>query len=178
MKTLLGVVFILIAPFTILYAAQHVDLGTIGDDVKVTVLEADNSSTVVRFDIGGFTKIPVRIGTETYYSIDLLGESVSLNEGEPALPRICRSIIIPDDAKVSIKVLESEYIEFKSTPVAPSKGNLYRDINPDDIAFTFGPLYESNQWNPSELAALRDPYILRDFRGTVIELYAFQYNHA
>ncbi len=178
MKTLLGSVFILIAPFTILYAAQHVDLGTIGDDVKVTVLEADNSRTVVRFDIGGFTKIPVRIGTETYFNIDLPGESVSLNEGEPALPRVCRSIIIPDGAKVNIRVLESEYIEFKSTPVAPSKGNLYRDINPDDIAFTFGPLYESNQWNPSELAALRDPYILRDFRGTVIELYAFQYNHA
>jgi len=176
MRRILGVVLFLIAPLMALQAAQQVDLGTIDENVKVTVLEANQSKTVIRFEIGGFSKEAVRIGNEIYFKLELEGEGNSLVEGEPELPRINRSVIIPDDARMSVRILDSEFIDIPSTPVVPSKGNLYRDVNPDDIPYRFGPAYQSGDWFPSELVGMREPYILRDFRGAVVELYPFQYN--
>jgi len=178
MRGLLGAFLIVMAPFSLSFAAQQVDLGTIDENVKVTVLEAGYSKTVVRFEIGGFTREPVRIGGEVYYKLDLPGEGISLIEGEPELPHISRSIIIPDNAKMNIRVIDSEFMDIPSTPVVPSKGNLYRNVNPDDIPYSFGEVYGTDQWYPAELVSLREPYILRDFRGIVVDLKPFRYNHA
>ncbi|UCE67206.1 MAG: immune inhibitor A [Candidatus Zixiibacteriota bacterium] len=178
MRGLLGTILIVMMPFSLSFAAQHVDLGTIDENVKVTVLEAGYAKTVVRFEIGGFTREPVRVGGQIYYKLDLPEEGISLVEGEPELPHISRSLIIPDNLKMKIRVIESEFIDIPSTPVVPSKGNLYRNVNPDDIPYTFGEMYNTDQWYPTELATLGEPYILRDFRGIVVDLKPFRYNHA
>lgn len=157
-------------------AAERVDLGTIPDDVQATVLESNEARTVVRFDIGAYDRTAIDIEGNTYYQIECGVEGNLRNAGEPALPRLCRSIIIPDDAKVEISVVSSEYQEFAATPVAPSKGNLLRNVIPSEVPYQFGPVYSTGDWYPSQLAALREPFILRDYRGTVIELNAFQYN--
>ncbi|MCK4782888.1 MAG: hypothetical protein KAV87_03990, partial [Desulfobacteraceae bacterium] len=161
-----------------LAAAERVVVGANAGDITVVVQESNDSRTVVRFEIAAFTKEPVQIGEETYYKIQCGKAPVLLEAGEPALPRVCRSIIIPDDGEVMLDVLSAEYTDFAETPVAPSKGNLPRTINPDDVPYTFGQVYDSPRWYPRELASLRDPFILRDFRGTVIELNAFQYHPA
>jgi hypothetical protein len=178
MKGLLGAVLFLLAPYSISFAAQHVDLGKIDQDVKVTVLDSDFSKTRVRVDVGGFDREAVRIGNDVYYKIDLPKEGVTLTEGEPELPHIARGVIIPDDAEMSIRVLESEYMDFPSTPIIPSKGNLYRNIDPESVPYSFGTVYETDQWYPAALAELREPYILRDFRGIVFDLFPFEYNPA
>jgi len=176
MKKLITMMAILLTAVSGSIAGQRVELGTDTDDLSVTVLEAGDFRTVVRFDVGAFTKEAVEIGGETFYKIDCSKESVLLNKDEPELPHICRSIIIPDDARMTINVLTAEYVDLPSTPVIPSKGNLYRNVNPDDISYSFGEVYTNDEWYPSELASIREPYILRDFRGTVIELNAFRYN--
>ena len=159
-------------------AGQRVKLGTITDDLRVTVDETSYLRTVVRFEIGAFEKETIEIDGENYNLISCAKEGVIHIEGEPELPRLCRSIIIPDDAKVTLKVLSAEYIDFPIMPTAPSKGNLKRTVNPADIPYTFGSVYSKDEWYPSQLAKLREPFILRDFRGTVIEIYPFQYNPA
>ena len=105
-------------------------------------------------------------------------ESNLLQAGNPDLPHLCRSIIIPDDAEVMVKLLAEDFVDFPETPVAPSKGNLLRTVDPKDVPYSFSSVYNSNEWFPSEVAALREPYILRDYRGTVIELNPFRYNPA
>ncbi len=155
---------------------QRVDLGNVTDDVIVTVLESNENHTVARFEIGGFYKQAVDISGETYYSVNLADEGVLHNQGEPALPRICRSFIIPDNAKMEIRIESSEYRDFTDLPVVPSKGNLKRTINPADVPYEFGPVYNIDEWYPSGVASAREPYILRDIRGTVAEVYPFQYN--
>ncbi|UCC81289.1 MAG: immune inhibitor A [Candidatus Zixiibacteriota bacterium] len=178
MRGLLVAVLIVMAPFSLSFPAQYVDLGMIDENVKVTVLETDFTKTVVRFEIGGFTKEPVRIGDEIYFKLDLPGEGISLIEGEPELPHVARSLIIPDNARMNLRVIDSEYIEFPSTPIVPSKGNLYRDVNPEDIPYSFGEAYSTDRWTPADLVSLGEPYILRDFRGIVVDLKPFRYNHA
>jgi len=176
MKQLIVIPAIILLVAAISAAGQRVDLGTTTGDVFVTVLESNENHTVARFEIGGFYKQAVDISGETYYSINLVGEGVLHNQGEPALPRICRSFIIPDNAKMEIRVELSEYREFTDIPVIPSKGNLKRTVNPADVPYEFGPIYFTDDWYPSAQASVREPYILRDVRGIVAEVYPFQYN--
>jgi len=176
MRQLIVMLAIIFSVAAISSASQRVDLGTAAGDVIVTVLESNDNHTIARFDIGGFYKQAVDITGETYYSVKLVDEGVLHNQGEPALPRICRGFVIPDKAKMAIRAESSEYREFTDIPVIPSKGNLKRTVNPSDVPYEFGPVYGTDEWYPSRLASIREPYILRDIRGIVTEIYPFQYN--
>jgi hypothetical protein len=147
-----------------------------GNEVNVVVEESNDIRTVVRFEISSFDKMPVNINGETYFKITCGNEGIMLNAGEPALPRICRAIIIPDDAKMAVNLLSAEYTDYRQMPVLPSKGNLSRQINPADIPYTFGDVYHRHEWYPDKVAEIRKPFIQRDYRGTVIEINAFQYH--
>jgi len=171
---LLALVLILFAATTV--AAERIDLNSSDKDVSVVVEESNDNRTVVRFEIGAFYKDAIDVDGRTYYSISCGTESNLMNAGAPSLPRLCRSIIIPDNAKMQLNVLESEYVEIENIPVISSKGNLLRTVNPEDVPYEFGPVYSGKDFYPSELAGIRDPFVLRDFRGTVIELNAFSYN--
>lgn len=158
--------------------AERIAVGTIADDLAVTLQESNDSRILIRFDIGAFEREPVTIDGETYYTITCGHEARLMNEGEPQLPRISRSVIIPDDATMAVNVVESEYTDYPETPVAPSKGNLLRTVDPADIPYRLGQVYTSGDWYPKTDALLREPFILRDFRGTVVEVYPFRYNPA
>jgi len=176
MRRIFTLAMVLLGLVTAATAGQRIELGNFAEDISVTVVESSDQRTVIRFEIGAFTKQEVQIKGETYYTINAGDENVLHNEGEPALPRLCRSIIIPDDARMKINLVSSEYRDFETTPVAPSKGHLKRTVNPQEIPFAFGPVYGRDKWYPSQQTAIREPYILRDFRGTVVEVYPFQYN--
>ncbi len=145
------------------------------EDVSVTILESNPDRTVIRFDINNFAKESVKIGKDEYYSIVSKGTTLTYEEGSPDLPRICRSITIPNDADVKIKVVASEYEDYKQFPIAPSKGTITRDKDPKDVAYTFGENYKKGHFYPENLVSLSEPFIMRELRGTTITLNAFQY---
>ncbi|WP_346920900.1 C25 family cysteine peptidase [Clostridium sp. UBA7339] len=145
------------------------------EDVSVTVLESDSHHTVVKFDINNFSKDLVNINNKSYYNINCEGTSLPLEEGAPELPRICRNIVIPNDADVKLNVISSEYKDYKNIPIAPSKGSITRDKNPEDIPYKLGKEYKNKNFYPSELVSFSEPFIMRELRGTTITLNAFQY---
>ena len=174
---------LLVAAFLVLFVtlpavAEIIDLGTSFKDVSVQVLESNDQRTVIKYNIGSFNQESVKIEGDTYYQLRLNDESFLLNEGEPELPRVCRSIIIPNDAQMEINILEKEYVDFDNSLIIPSKGNLKRNVNPEDVPYEFGPVYETDDFYPQNLAELREPFIMRDYRGTVVDLNAFQFNPA
>ncbi len=130
----------------------------------------------INYEINNYNKIPVIINDVEYSIITIGKESNLLYAGKPDIPSICRSIMIPDTAKMKIKIINANYQEFDNILIAPSKGNLLRSINPDDVPYEFGEIYLEDTYFPGELASLREPYIIRDFRGQVIDLYPIQYN--
>jgi len=158
--------------------AERIDFGAMDEDVAVAVEQSNNTRTVLRFSIDAFYRDAVIIDGQEYYALECGNEALLLNKKEPALPHVCRSIIIPDDARIELKVIASEYVDFLNTPIIPSKGNLKRSVNPEDIPYVFGDVYSRSDWYPSELANLRGPFILRDHRGTVVEINPFRYNPA
>ncbi len=145
------------------------------NDVNISIQSYGNV-TDITYNINGFVREDVIIDDEEYIRIILDDESQIMEQGSPDVPNICRSIIIPDDLKMDVEIIGGEYQEFENVLIAPSKGNLPRTVNPDDVPYTFGDAYSEDEWFPGEIAELRDPYILRDFRGQVVIINPFQYN--
>ena len=153
--------------------AEWIDLG--GEPLTVTVLSSEDDRTVLEVQVGGFSADPVAIDGDTYYTITLGQESEPHQKGFPALPDVQRSIVIPDDRRMNVRVLEAEPVDFPKVVPAPSKGHFTRDIDPATVPYTFDTFYASAGVWPETLAEGEAPYILRDLRGMVVDANVFQY---
>ncbi|MCK4427754.1 MAG: hypothetical protein KAW16_04655 [candidate division Zixibacteria bacterium] len=143
--------------------------------VDVTVTENNEDVTKLDYTIGEFITEKVQIHGNEYFRIVLGEESNIMERGVPDFPKICRSIIIPDDAKMEVQVTASEFVEYQM-PIAPSRGFISRNLNPDDVPYEFSETYDLNEFYPHNIAELGSPYILRDFRGITVTVYPFVYN--
>jgi hypothetical protein len=99
-----------------------------------------------------------------------------LSQGNPDVPRVAESVIIPDFGSMEISVINVDARIIENIEIAPSKGSISRDINPLDVPFVFGEAYQKNEFFPKSAASLDNPYILRDYRGQVVAFYPVQYN--
>ncbi|MFH1841869.1 MAG: C25 family cysteine peptidase [bacterium] len=156
--------------------AEWMDLG--GDPAVVRVLESDGQRTLLEITVGGFEADPVDIDGKTYYRILLDREGMAQDLGFPALPNVRRSIIIPDDMEMAVTVIASEYVDYTDLPVAPSKGNLLRSVNPDKVPYTFDRFYQTSGTYPRDIVETDPPHIIRDYRGLVVDANVFRYTPA
>ncbi|MGQ9665658.1 MAG: C25 family cysteine peptidase, partial [bacterium] len=143
-------------------------------DIKV--LDDRGTSTVVEFKLNGYDTEDVEIDGKGYCRVILPGYPNMLEKGYPDLPMVNRNIIIPNDGIMAYRVLSEEYEIVKTNPIAPSKGNLYRNIDPASVPYTFGKIYNENIWWPQNQIELSEPFIIRDYRGVSIYFKPFQYN--
>jgi len=146
------------------------------EGVTISVEGDETGWTAINYAVDEFSRQEIPIGGANYWKVLLGSEANILEKGMPDLPVISRSLIVPDDAKMAVRVVDGEYRVLSGVFVAPSKGNLYRDVNPADVPFEFGDVYERDAWYPEEIVELGDPYILRDYRGQVMRVSPFQYN--
>ena len=98
------------------------------------------------------------------------------SEFMPALPKLTKSIISPSNTKVKLVITDSTYKDIPNVMVAPSKGNISRDQDPAKIPFTYGTVYDKNQFFPGNLAEVGNSYTLRKYNGVPIIVYPLQYN--
>jgi len=129
---------------------------------------------VLDYRLGAYETQAVKINGAGFVMIRLPGEPSMLTAGAPSLPKVCRSIIIPDDARMAVRVLDAEYTDVKAA-VAPAKGSVPRTVHPADVPYHFSEAYQRDAFTPGLLVELGRPYILRDHRGLVVELHPFQY---
>jgi hypothetical protein len=155
----------LLMTLSLLLFAEYYSVNSNPNEVKVLTTSAQE--TVLEMTLGHFNRQAVTINGSTYWVTDIKKEGITLDAGMPQLPYISRSIIIPNAARMTMQVLDSEFTDI-IMPIAPSKGNLTRDINPDDVAWSFDTFYQTNGSYPSELASLSEPFILRDYRGITV----------
>ena len=147
------------------------------DNIKI-IMENNDDATIINYKINKFTRQYLEINGKTCTKILLNDESHLKIKGEPDLPNICRSIIILNNKKMDIAVIDAQYEEYENILIAPSKGVLKRSVNHDDVPYIFNEMYQDNRWFPEQIAELQTPYILRDFRGQVVQINPFQYNPA
>lgn len=170
-----ALIAILLLPLTT-HAAELVNLSGAAEPLSVDVVESNATRTVIEYELNAFSKSAVDVDGEAYYTIGIPGEARMLARGLPDLPHAARSIVIPDDAEVAVSIVASHYIDFADIPVAPSKGLITRDVDPATVPYSFSGFYQGGGWYPEDLAYAREPYILRDVRGTAVVLNPIQYN--
>ncbi|MCF8297736.1 MAG: T9SS type A sorting domain-containing protein [Saprospiraceae bacterium] len=143
---------------------------------RIDLLSSNIESSTLMFSFDRFELIDISVNGKSS-SIPMLDEATSLLiKDAPDLKKLTASVIIPDMAEMSVKVISSSFKDFKNINIAPSKGNLTRDINPNTVPYSYGKAYKENKFFPDVLASLNDPYILRDYRAQTIVVYPFQYN--
>ena len=142
-------------------------------DSKINLISSTINQTTLEIIVDGYLLNEV---LENQYNIKIDKGSPILLEGAPDLPKLNTSIIIPDQKNMSIKVIDSDYIELSDINIIPSKGNLSRDVDPQSVPYVYSKQYEQNSFYPYNLAYLGDPYIIRSIRGQSVIINPIQYN--
>ena len=141
---------------------------------QVRLVNSGQSSSRLEMTLGSFERDEVTIDGQVWYLPRVKKAGVTLEAGYPQVPVLAGSVIIPPTAKMELSIVESEYVELQM-PIAPSKGNLTRDINPETVPFTFADLYSSDASYPMEHSYITEPFIIRDYRGITVRFQPFIY---
>ena len=96
--------------------------------------------------------------------------------GEPDVPMTGIPAIIGDQARMNVRVVDAQYMDFENIEVAPSKGDFPRTIDPATVPYTYGDCYSQDAFFPASNVGLYEPYIIRDLRGQNMVVYPFAYN--
>ena len=166
----------LVAVSAMAFAQQWTSIGKdtpTGPVVKL--VSSSEQQVVVDFTLSGFslTRVSTPNGTQNVVSVPEM--ATSLDAGAPNLPHYPVPVLIGDMAKMDVKVTASDYTDY-NVEVAPSKGNISRQIDPETVPYTYGEMYSQNAFYPATQASLDAPYILRDCRGQNIVVTPFAYN--
>ena len=66
--------------------------------------------------------------------------------GEPTVPMTGIPAIIGDQARMGIRVVDAQYMDFEGIEVAPSKGDFPRTIDPASVPYTYGACYSQDEF--------------------------------
>ena len=164
---------------SVVFGQQH-SWVKIGDSGKTTseikLVSSSNTETVISFNLNAYELKPVKMNNIKSVIVNAPDAARILKTGAPDLPCFATSIIIPDENEMAVEVVNSNFIELNNISVAPSKGNLLRTVDPSTIPYTYGDEYQQNEFYPSKLSYLREPYIFRDYRGVAVVIQPFTYN--
>ena len=144
--------------------------------MKKTLVSSTEDEIVVKVGIDGFYTNNLRTPEGKMVSVSVNGMADELEAGAPQLSFDYIPVMIGDRAEMKVAVVNSTYVDFENVNVAPSKGNISRQVDPEDVPYTYGDMYSQNAFWPATQAYLEAPYILRDFRGQNIMVRPFAYN--
>ncbi len=142
----------------------------------VTLLSDDHEGIVVRFDFSDPQLLEVETPSGPAFIPRVLGDTPLLRAGAPDLSKVDATVLIAPESGTLLEVLSSEFVEMSDIEVAPSKGNLYRNVDPASVPYEFGEAYGIDAFHPAAPASLRTPFVERGMRGQAIWAHPFQYN--
>lgn len=167
--------FLIVALVMALFAVLNAEQVTVSSHQnEIRLVQSNPDNMVLELTVGQFNREPVQINGDTWYHLNLKKEGLTLEAGLPQVPVLAGSLIIPNTAAMSLQTIGSEYVEIQMQ-VAPSKGNLTRDIDPENVPYTFDSFYSGDQPYPAQQAYLTEPFIIRDYRGITVRFQPFQY---
>ena len=142
---------------------------------NVTLISDDINSTVLKIEISGFEQKNFISEGQNYQMIDLLSESFTNSPGLPELPYIAKVLAIPDQAGVSIEVLEIGEIHSFNNIYLPPARESWLEGSPETPYAENTDAYNSMSVYPTEFVQLDPPSVFRDFRITRVSVFPFRY---
>ena len=144
--------------------------------IEASCVSHKKTEDAIEFRVDRYHIDTVFIEGKKYSRVYLPGASIWLKKGHPELPKYAKSIIIPDNGVMDFQIIEMECETVRVAPIIPSKGNLPRMVNPDEIPYEESDFYSQDKWFPTKIIELSAPYILRDFRGITVRFNPFLFN--
>ena len=160
----------------ILLALLMVGSGFAQKAPQTKLISSTENRIVVNFQLNGYNTSKVITPQGEQFIVSAPKMTSMLKAGAPDLPMFSIPAIIGDLAEMTVNVIDAQYTDYANMEIAPSKGNFSRQVNPDDVPYTYGEMYQQNAFWPASQAYLEKPYILRDFRGQNIMVRPFAYN--
>ncbi len=157
---------------------EQVHLSPGDEPFTLRVLASDLATTRLSFELNRFMTADVTAMGGEWTALALPGAALRLERGAPELPVVRTSIAIYDLGAVGLRVSDAVYDEFADVDLLPSKGSISREIDPASVPYELGRVYAEDRWYPEDSVEIGEPYILRDTRGAVVSVNAFQYNPA
>lgn len=142
----------------------------------VSVVASDPSGVTLKFSFNQYQLKSVSTSRGQAVLVDAPKSYSLLQKGAPDVLKMYASVILPNTGSVSTSVVSEKHTDFPSTLLAPSKGNLYRNVNPETVDYAFGAIYQQNEFFPRVLAKTNTPYIARSIRGCSVDANMIQYN--
>ena len=143
---------------------------------RTQLISSSENSIKVNVQVPGFYMSSVTTPRGEANIISVPKSVSTAKAGEPNLPMTGIPVMIGDQARMSVRIVDAQYMDFENVEVAPSKGDFPRTIDPASVPYTYGNCYSQDAFFPNSNLDLYDPYIIRDFRGQNMAVYPFAYN--
>lgn len=147
-----------------------------GDKTSFTVLHQSTNKIVIEVKVEGFQLKEVQTSNGIEYKAVIDGGSPILQKGAPDLQKLTTSVIIPDNQSMQVSSTIQNFETLTNIKIAPSKGTIVRTIDPSTVPFIYGAVFQADNFYPASTVTLREPYIIRDYRGQTIVINPVQYN--
>lgn len=145
-------------------------------NIRYTLLSSTQNEAVVRVDFGTYHTETVTVNGEEMQTLHSADAYPILKKGSPELLQTAFSLIVPEGSQPETEILDAQFTEVNQFALAPSKGKLYRNVNPDDVAYTKNGDYQIANYLLGSAIEVGDLYQMRDFHGINIKAYPFDYN--
>jgi gingipain R len=141
-----------------------------------TIIKSDEKSITIEYSFAGLNKQSIEIDGKVYQKLSSQNCVPVLNTGFPQVLRAFTSIALPNNADAKIEVVSKEFSEIQNISITPSKGSLKRNINPLDIPYSFGSIYQQNKFYPEQITEVSSVYNLRNQKGVSLSVFPVQVN--
>ena len=140
------------------------------------LVSSTDNEIIVELNVDGF--ITNEVATPNGNAVVITNNKMMLlaQAGEPNVPSVVIPTIVGDKALMNLEVVETQYVDYENIEIAPSKGDFPRSINPEDVPYTYGVMYQQDAFYPAQIARLDEPYIHRDVRGQNMVVTPYSYN--
>lgn len=144
--------------------------------VNTRIISQSENSLTINYQFTSYTLEKHLVFGETTY-IPLIDEgTLLLEQGSPEVSKFTTAIQTPKDSELNIEVIHEDFIDIEDVVITPSKGNLYRNEDPNMVDYEFGSKYTINSLFPRERYKINEEYNIRNVSGRSIWVYPFRAN--
>lgn len=147
-------------------------------NIQFTLLHSNSNEAVVRVDFGTYQTETVSVNGDEMQKLIMANAYPVLKKGSPELQQTAFSLIVPEGSTPETEILDAQYTVVENFALAPSKGSLYRNVDPENVPYTKNADYQAANYLLGDAIQTGESYQLRDFQGTSFKVYPFDYNPA
>ena len=124
---------------------------------QTQLISSTDNSIKVNVQVPGFYTTTVTTPQGEAYVITVPKSVSTAQAGEPDMPMTGIPVMIGDKARMNVRVIDAQYVDYENIEVAPSKGDFPRSIDPATVPYTYGECYSQDAFFPSSNVGLYEP---------------------